>query len=243
MAIARRTNYADLIANGLKSGENNYVTLTNAALGFRLNANIAEGIAGILGIIPDIYAGYSPLTHLPLGLKLADATLLTVGRIMNALADNANTNAGLELTQAGWDRRLDEWIFQVCLTDIEIQQIERQILEAERGSDIALRELNNQAQQIENAHDVQNVLRDKFTSHSLYLWMQQETAAIYYQMYEMALHCARQAESAFRFERATARRFIPADIWDNLYDGLLSGENLQLAIRRMENGLLRRERP
>jgi hypothetical protein len=65
--------------------------------------------------------------------------------------------------------------------------------------------------------------------------MQQETAAIYYQMYEMALHSARQAERAFNFERGhTARRFIPAEIWDNLHEGLLSAERLQLAVRHME---------
>src|SRR5207244_2335254 len=90
-------------------------------------------------------------------------------------------------------------------------------------------------QQIENAAEVHDFLRDKFTNHGLYLWLQQETAAIYYQMYEMALHCARQAERAFNFERGhTARRFIPAEIWDNLHEGLLSGERLQLAVRHME---------
>lgn len=236
IAVTRRIYNANLIANGLISGETSYVALTNAALGFRLNANIAEGAAGILGIIPDLYAGV-PVTqmHMPLGLKLADATLLTVGRIMNALADNANTNAGLELTQAGWDRRLAEWIHQVQVLDIEIQQIERQIDAAERRRDIALRELNNHKQQIENAGEVHDFLRDKFTNHALYLWMQQETAAIYYQMYEMALHCARKAERAFRFERGHAdRRFISTEIWDNLHEGLLSGERLQLAVRHME---------
>ena len=116
---------------------------------------------------------------------------------------------------------------------IEIEQIERQILAGDRRRDIALRELNNHEQQIENAAEVHDFLRDKFTNHGLYLWLQQETAAIYYQMYEMALHCARQAERAFNFERGhTARRFIPAEIWDNLHEGLLSGERLQLAVRQ-----------
>jgi hypothetical protein len=235
IAIARRIYNANLIANGLISGETNYVALTNTALAFRLTANTYEAAAGIMGVIFDIYAGPMPLSHLPLGLKLADATLLTLGRINNALADNANTHAGLELTQAGWQRRLAEWIHQVQVLDIEIEQIERQILAAERRRDIALRELNNHQQQMENAAEVHDFLRDKFTSHALYLWLQQETAAIYYQMYEMALHCARQAQRAFNFERGhTARRFVPGEIWDNLHEGLLSGERLQLAVRHME---------
>jgi hypothetical protein len=49
------------------------------------------------------------------------------------------------------------------------------------------------------------------------------------------LHFARQAQRAFNFERGhTAQQFIPAEIWDNLHEGLLSGERLQLAVRHME---------
>lgn len=233
--ILRRQYNADLIAAGLISGEIQYEALTQTALSFRLSANIAEGAAGIVGIIPDIYLGEPPLAHLPLGLKLAEATLLTIGRIMNALADRASTNANLELTEAGWARREAEWIFQVASLDIEIQQIERQILAAERRRSVALSELNNQQQQIENAAEIHDFLRDKFTNHALYLWQQQETAALYYQMYEMALHAARQAEQAFNLERGyTSKKFIPAEIWDNLHEGLLSGERLQLALRHME---------
>jgi len=233
--ILRRQYNADLIAAGLISGEIQYEALTQTSLSYRLTANIAEGTAGIVGIIPDIYAGYSPLAHMPVGTKLAEATLLTVGRIMNALADRASTNANLELTEAGWVRREAEWIFQVASLDIEIEQIERQILAAERRRSVALSELNNQQQQIENAAEIHEFLRDKFTNHALYLWQQQETAALYYQMYEMALHAARQAEQAFNLERGyTSKKLIPAEIWDNLHEGLLSGERLQLALRHME---------
>ena len=49
------------------------------------------------------------------------------------------------------------------------------------------------------------------------------------------MHFARQAQRAFNFERGhTARQFIPTEIWDNLHEGLLSGERLQLGLRHME---------
>ncbi|HEX8353589.1 MAG TPA: hypothetical protein VF611_11860, partial [Pyrinomonadaceae bacterium] len=236
LAITQRIYNADLIANGLKNGESQYVFLTNLSQGFRLNANIAEIAAGVMGIIPDIYAGVPvSQTHMPVGLKLAEATLLTVGRIMNALAEHASTNANLELTRAGWERREDEWRERVKELDIEIARGERQILAAERRLANARRELNNLRRQMENAAEVQDFLRDKFTSHDLYLWMQQETAAVYYQMYEMALAYARKAQRALNFEQGyTARQFIPEEVWDNLREGLLSGERLQLSLRLME---------
>jgi hypothetical protein len=156
-------------------------------------------------------------------------------RIALSVSSAFNTQASLDLTEAGWIRRYTEWEHQGDVLILEIEKIEREILAADRRRDNALRELNNHEQQIENAAEVHDFLRDKFTNHALYLWLQKETAAIYYQMYEMALHCARQAERAFNFERGhTARRFIPAEIWDNLHEGLLSGERLQLAVRHLE---------
>jgi hypothetical protein len=54
-------------------------------------------------------------------------------------------------------------------------------------------------------------------------------------MYELALREARQAECAFNFERGyTARKFIGCENWDNLHEGLLTGERLQLDLARME---------
>jgi hypothetical protein len=122
---------------------------------------------------------------------------------------------------------------------IEIEQIERQILAAERRRNAALCDLNNHQRQIENAIEVQNFLRDKFTSYELYLYLQQELAALHRQSYELALHSARQAQQAFNYERGhTAQRFLIADSWDNLHEGLLAGEKLQLALHQMEKAYL-----
>ena len=155
------------------------------------------------------------------------------------MADIKNSDSSLHLTQGGWVRREEEWYHQVEIIGIEIEQIERQILAAERHRDITLRELNNHQQQIDHAREVHDYIRDKFTSHTLFLWLQKETAALYYQMYELALHSARQAQSAFNYERGhTTRRFIPTDIWDNLHEGLLAGEKLHNSLRVMEQAYL-----
>ena len=106
---------------------------------------------------------------------------------------------------------------------------------------MALHELNNHQRQTEQSTEVQNFLRDKFTSHELYLHLQKETAALHYRMFQLAWHAAEQAERAFNFERGdTARRFLPCKSWDNLHEGLLAGERLQLALRTMEKEYLDR---
>src|SRR5207247_374070 len=155
------------------------------------------------------FLGTVDFTQIPVGTKLA-TTFASAARISGVLAGTASTTAGLRLTQAGWDRRDVEWRHQRDVIDIELEQIERQILTSERQRNLALRELNNQQRQVEHAAEVQDFLRDKFTNHSLFLWLQQETSALHARSYELALHMARQAQRAFNYERGhTVRCFLP----------------------------------
>jgi len=173
--------------------------------------------------------------HLPItGSKLA-GFVSTISQVFSTMSQYHGTYAGLRNTEGGWDRREREWSHQIELIGVELEQIERQILASERRRDVSLKELNNQVQQIENSREVLEFTRDKFTNHELFLWMQKETAALHAQMYELAYLLAKQAERAFNYERGfTSRIFIKGDLWDNLHEGLLSGERLQHALRIME---------
>jgi|APLak6261663543_1056040.scaffolds.fasta_scaffold00218_3 hypothetical protein len=235
IAQTRLHYYSTLIANGLISGEVQYEPLTISSSTVRTAGNIAVAIGQFMNLIPDPHVGFPcNFVKLPPGEKLSHIFSAT-GTISNTVAEIITTAASLGLTKSGWDRREDEWQHQVDVLTVEIEQIERQILAAERRRDIALRELNNHQRQIENTAEVHDFLRDKFTNHALFLWMQKETAALYYQMYELALHTARQAQRAFNYERGhTTRSFIPSEIWDNLHEGLLAGERLQLGIKQMD---------
>ncbi|ADD41588.1 neuraminidase-like domain-containing protein [Stackebrandtia nassauensis] len=245
IAQTRRRYYATLLANGLNSGETEYVALTGVAIGAKVAANVSEAIAQGMAIVPDMWVGVAgiagtPLNfvQVPLGTKLA-GVFSTIARISHGVADIASTTGGLRLTQAGWDRREEEWRHQVEVLDIEIDQIERQILAAERRRDVALRELNIHQRQIEQSAEVQDFLRDKFSSHDLYLFLQAETAALHRQTYELALHVARQAQRAFNYESGhTARAFLLDEAWDDLRENLLSGERMQLSLRQMEHTYL-----
>lgn len=228
--------YTNLDNNGLINGEIQNQTLTTAALETRTISNVTAAVGEVLNIVPDFFVGaVSTFTEPPSGAKLG-AMFEAMAKVMLTIADVQGTTAGLDMTLAGWQRRSDEWVHQTMTLPIEIQQIELQILGAHQRRDQALQELNNQQRQIEQASEVQDFLRDKFTADELYLWMQKETTALYFQMYELAMYAARQAERAFNFERGhTTLRFIPEEIWDNLHDGLLAGERLELAVRRMEH--------
>lgn len=238
IATSHRQYYATLLANGLVPGELDHQSLTNAAVGSLTNATVMEAVATILGVIPDVFVGTTSFVQLPVGSKLA-GVFSGIGRISSIIAQILSTTAGLRQTQAGWQRRDEEWQHQVEIYDLEIEQIERQCLAAERRRAAALRELGIQQQQIENSREVWDILRDKFTSQQLYLWLQRETAALYYETYELARCAVLQAERAFNFERGyTTRKFLAPDTWDDLRQGLLAGERLDLAARSMEKAFL-----
>jgi hypothetical protein len=240
-AQARRQYYADLIANGLIPKEQSYQNLTGVSMSTRAAGNVVEAVGQVMNLIPDMTIGVagiasSPVNvnQLPIGTKLAHA-FAAAARILYTVADITGTQAGLALTDGGWDRREADWVFQVTVLDIEIQQIERQILGAERKRDAALRQLNNLVQQKQQAAEIQDFLRDKFTNHALYLFLQQEVAALHRQMFDVAWCWARQAQRAFQFERElTTQTYLPLNMWDGFHEGLLAGERLSSALRAME---------
>jgi hypothetical protein len=227
--------YTNLYNNGLINFEILNQTLATNAMQTRTGANITEAFGEAMKVIPDIFVGFcSSDTQVPVGTKLA-GVFETIAKVMQTIADVQAETAALDLTQAGWQRRSDEWFHQTVTLPIEIQQVELQILGAHRRRHQAHRELNNHQRQIEQSAEVQDFLRDKFTATDLYLWLQKHTAALYSEMYELALNSARQAERAFNFERGhMTRHFIPEETWDSLHDGLLAGERLDLALHRME---------
>lgn len=178
------------------------------------------------------------IAWIPLGTKIGDA-LEAIARIMNNAAEIDSMTAGLDQTNAEWLRRFNEWIHQAQVLAIEIHQAELQILGAQRRRDQALADLNSHRRQMEQSREVQDFLRDKFTAHDLYLFLQRETLALYRTTYELAQDAARQAQRAFNLERGyTARRFLPDCTWDDQREGLLAGERLSAALRRMEKAYL-----
>lgn len=65
-------------------------------------------------------------------------------------------------------------------------------------------------------------MRDKFTNHPLYLFLQKHTADLYRMVYNLALNEAHESEHAFNFERGhTTQKFIGCGNWDNFHEGLL----------------------
>lgn len=235
--------YTGLVNGGLNGNENLYVDLTGVGIGLQVAAQVFEMIAQLGGVIPDAYVGTMDFVKIPMTGSSFTNFFDSAGKGLGFLAQDVLGGGGLALTQGGWDRRLADWQHQMDIYTIEIERLMREILGAERRSDVALRELTSQQRLIEQATEVEGFLRDKFSNDALYLYHQRETSALYRRVYELAAETARQAERAFNFERGhTAETFIDCELWDDLHEGLLAGERLEVALRRMEKAYLDRNR-
>jgi len=201
-----------------------------------------ESAAGILGALPNAHIqGLASGTSLqgPNYASLTRAASSAVG-ILSAI----NSNKGyMASTMGGYQRRNDDWVFQANTAAKELEQIDQQILAAQVRLDIANRELSNHLLQIANTQEADRYMRNKFTNEELYSWMASQIASTYFKSYQLAYDLAKKADNCYRSELPLSTKypdggFITFGYWDSLRKGLLSGENLQFDLRRMEAAYL-----
>jgi hypothetical protein len=159
-------------------------------------------------------------------------------KILKTISTWHQEQAGMAARTAGHERRTDDWVLQHNLAAHELMQIGRQILTSLIAEQIAHHEYRTIRQQIANAQEVDQLLRDKFTNEELYGWMQGEISRLYYEYYRFAFDTARKAERTMKQElmrsELDAQDFVKFNYWDGGRKGLLSGEALQLDVKRME---------
>ncbi len=146
-------------------------------------------------------------------------------------------------TDAGYDRRWDDWKLQERLAKHELGQVEKQILAAKVRLALAEKERATHVVQLAQSREVADFLTGKFTGRELYGWMVSQTAAIYFQSYKLAYELAKRCEKAYQRETADyGAAYIAYGYFDSLKKGLLSGERLHHDLQRMEFDYLNNNR-
>ena len=87
--------------------------------------------------------------------------------------------------------------------------------------------MDNHFKQIEHTKTLDDYIRNqKFSSETLYTWMESRLSIVYKSAFDMAYEQAKKAEKAFRFELGDRTNCIKPGYWDTIPRGLLSGEGL-----------------
>ena len=217
-------------------------TYLPTAMNARIAANVSNTVAAAVTPIPSFethlaFWGLGFHSHLFSGLILGTIAR-DAAEIAQVIAGWEQDQAGIAARTAGYQRRADEWTLQANLAARELVQIGRQIIASLIAEQVAYHDYLVVQTQVQQAQQVQAFLQAKFTSAVFYTWMQSDLSALYYQYYRFACDTARQAEQTMKQElmrpELDATQFIQFNYWDAGHQGLLSGEALQLDIKRME---------
>ncbi|MBF8277154.1 MAG: hypothetical protein HW390_2227 [Candidatus Brocadiaceae bacterium] len=204
----------------------------------QLQAALPEKIASILHIIPNFSGNIEPFgvgMSITLGGSNLGAAAQAWAKFLQLDASElsyASTSAG---KKGGFTRALQERIFQANATGYELKQIDKQITAQEIRINIANQEIANQQKAIDNANEMEEFLKNKYTNEELYTWMRGCLKTLYHQVYNLAYDLAKKAEKTYCFERGiSSANFIQSGYFDAGREGLLAGEQLYVGLKQLE---------
>lgn len=197
-----------------------------------------QAVSSVLAMIPQIHAQVPMAVGPSIGGQHFSAAMNAVSSGMGAGIAKQNHKAQMASLIGSYIRRKEDWEFQIELSNKELAQIDTQILGTKIKLEIAKKELTNHELQMKQSQEIDAFMREKYTNEQLYQWMISQLTATYFQSYYLARSFAEKAEECFKFELPLAKLptqgFIGYHYWDNLKKGLLSGEQLQFDLRKME---------
>jgi peptidoglycan hydrolase-like protein with peptidoglycan-binding domain len=240
----RQTYYQQLINSGQTSFETTQISELRQAQQFQFASQVVDSVAAAVAMIPEFNFGEagamgSPVVTFSFGGSNLAKYYEMVSSGLRAVAGIHSYNANMASIMGGWDRRSQDWGFQLNTATKELGQIQSQIDAANVRVQIGQTDLQNQQLQITNSQAALDFLKSKYTNQDLYGWMISQISATYFQCYQMAYGLAKRAEACLRLDLGLpASNFIQFGYWDSLRKGLQAGEGLYADLKRMEIGYL-----
>jgi hypothetical protein len=230
--------------SGLKliAFEKDELDKAHAAADWQRGIGILETLAGGFHALPTMSADGHPLgvgVDAVWGFANLANALQATARGLKVHADDLTYQSSTAGKKTGFLRQLQDRVREANAAGYEIKNIDKQTLTQQIRINIAQQEITNQQKQIDNAREVEDFLRNKYTNQELYSWMEGEVRALYYQTYTLAYDLGKKAEKLFRFERGlSTTSFIQYGYWDPARDGLLAGERLYNGLKQLEAAYL-----
>lgn len=212
-------------------------------------ATILNATAGTAHLVPATFTfggagfGGSPVFTNTYGSENVGKSSFNWAIFFSGLGGISHSTANLLGTQASNERRWEDWKLQERLAEKELLQMDKQIAAAELRIAIAEKERDNHVMQTDNAKATDAFMRSKYTNEELFQWQVGQISGVFFQSYKLAYDLAKRAERCLRFELGVQESsYIQFGYWDSLKKGLLSGENLQYDLRRLEAAYLEQNR-
>ncbi|MGG5290126.1 neuraminidase-like domain-containing protein [Pseudomonas shirazensis] len=161
--------------------------------------------------------------------------IAAVGMGMEFLGEIANMAKDELRLQAEYQLRGQEWQFETDQANLELQIIDRQLLEQDihvRAARIAVDEARAKL----TAHQAEyQLMTTVFASHPTYLWLISRMADIYSSTYDATLSLCLMAEASLQYELGDfTSTWIRTDGWLDNWRGMLAGEALERDLIQMD---------
>lgn len=191
------------------------------------------------GVVGAIGGGLSALLN---NLGGVAGALSSVSSGYSSIGSKRQTRASALQTQASYERRQQEWIFQLTLGNKDVEIGQQQVLLANDRVEIVIQEKEIAELQNSNAKDTIEFLTTKrFTNVNLYDWMSGVLEGVYRFFLQQATATAKLAENQLAFERQEVPpAYIQAGYWNALSDGaVVSNSNTPAPDRKGLTGSAR----
>jgi hypothetical protein len=201
-----------------------------------------EKLGGYLRYIPTTHVHVEPFgvgLDLEIGGRMFGEIMSVVAQGFHAKANQKNQQSSRHGRAGSFLLRQAQWAQQHNQAALELMHLDKQIVGARIREEIGQKDLDAQQRQLDNAEEMEGLIRDKFSSEALYEWMSQELLRVCDRGFGLALEMAKKAQRAFRYELGRDDlRFIGGDYWQDGRAGLLAAERLHHDLKRMDAAYL-----
>ncbi|NHB95612.1 neuraminidase-like domain-containing protein [Photorhabdus stackebrandtii] len=227
-AQERYEHYKSLYDENISSTEQQVIELQSQASSALLASQVSRTAAAALDLVPNIYG-------LAVGGSHWGAALNAVAEIATLKYQSDSTKAESLSVSESYRRRRQEWELQYKQAEWEVNSIEQQISIQQLQVSAARKRLVQVEAQQQQSQALLAYFSSRFTNESLYTWMISQISSLYLQAYDAVSSLCLSAQASLQYELGLGEQnFVDGGSWNDLYQGLLVGENLKLALQRME---------
>ncbi|CAQ84150.1 MULTISPECIES: Tc toxin subunit A-related protein [Photorhabdus] len=227
-AQERYEHYKSLYDENISSTEQQVIELQSQASSALLASQVSRTAAAALDLVPNIYG-------LAVGGSRWGAALNAVAEIATLKYQSDNTKAESLSVSESYRRRRQEWELQYKQAEWEVKSIEQQIDIQQLQVSAARKRLAQVEAQQQQSQALLAYFSSRFTNESLYTWMISQISSLYLQAYDAVSSLCLSAQASLQYELGLdEQNFVDGGSWNDFYQGLLVGENLKLALQRME---------
>lgn len=227
--------YNALISEGLNNWERKEQFLKQSANWIKAAEGTTYMLAGLLALIPNYGSAFAYTYG---GKELHKRTEMVASSIDSSskLLEARASSAGIEGSNI---RREQEWNQQLKLAIQEMKQTQQQQLASAIKVEIAEKDLLLHDKNIEQADEIDEFYRNKFTNLGLYSYLANLLNRLFREAYNLAYDMSLMAERAYRFETGDTTIYITADNWSIENAGLLAGERLLVQLQQLETSFIK----